>query len=232
MKRKHLTFLCLILSILGTATITQDSSFAASLWKFGFSINPESQNSIAMSENNQPIDSNKFPAATNQAVSPAAAPLPDYAAAEMVLSLLPTFENVAAKMQAQGKDGRIWSNYLQRHLGFTQQQVAAMRQISTDFKTAVLPIQNRAKQIITQRRAARASGQPTTPPPTELISLQQQRQTLALQYSNRLRTSLGAAPFQQLQQLLQRNDSELQTLTPAVRQEVRQQRGNLPANSN
>lgn len=236
MKRKYITAICITLSIFGMALIVHKPISAANLWENFFlrittsqTMNaslPENQIQLASTKNEKVVSQNS----ENQ-LNNANATLPEFAKAELILSLLPTLDSAAAKMQAQGKDGRIWSNYLERHLGFAPQQIAIIRQVSTEFGAAVQPTHNRAKQIIAERRAARSNGQRATPAPPELIALQQHRQSLAVRYGTRLRTLLGNAPFQQLEQLFQRNnDPELEALTPTVHEEIKQQWQNVPAN--
>lgn len=221
--------LCVAVLATGIQVFGVHTSFAANFWH-AVSWNPTEQELPVQNLSNNAHGNSVNP---NPVLTPASSdPLPEYASAEMVLTLLPSLESAAAKMQAQGKDGRIWSNYFQRHLGFTQQQVAIMRQVANEFGVAVQATHNRARAIIAQRRAARASGQPATPPPAELLALQQQRQALALQYGNRLRILLGNEPYQQVKRILERNEPELRTLTPETRQQIRQQWNNRSANGN
>ncbi|MDQ3798463.1 MAG: hypothetical protein M3384_03340 [Acidobacteriota bacterium] len=134
-------------------------------------------------------------------------PASDYVLFEMLFNSVKAHELSAAKLESEGKSGRIWREYFQNRAGLTTEQLNILRQTANEFMQAVEPTHRAAKEIINQRRAERANGQAPTPAPPQLVALQHQRQAIALTHRNRLQGMLGNEAFEQLRQFLRRNTS-------------------------
>jgi hypothetical protein len=141
---------------------------------------------------------------------------PDYVFFEMLFNRVKALDEAADKLESQGRSGKIWREYLQQRAGLNNQQASKLRQAADEFFRAVEPTHRQAMQIINQARANATSGQRPAPLPPQLLTLQQQRQTLALTHGVRLQTALGAEILERLRQLFTQNSSgAAQPLTSA-----------------
>lgn len=136
-------------------------------------------------------------------------PLSDEIAFDMFFMKVVSLEKTAARAVARGESGRIWSNYLQRE-GFTDNEIAVIRQIAKEHAAAILPIQARAVQIIKNGRAALSEGKTLPPAPPELAELQQQRNTIVIRNKTKLQNQLGVEAVVKAKLLMQKNSTSLQ----------------------
>lgn len=156
-------------------------------------------------------------------------PVPDEVAVEMFLARVISLEKAAAKAEAKGESGKLWRNYLERH-GFTDSEAAAIRSVANEFVRDILPLHQKALEIIKNGRAAMNRGGSLQLPP-ELAQMQKQRNALATRYKNRLQERLGNEALEKAKSLTPQNarnsltDSE-NLLTADERARLRQQRQN------
>jgi hypothetical protein len=136
--------------------------------------------------------------------------MPDYVVYDVLFNMVKVFDREAAKLESEGKNGKIWSEYFKHESGLTGEQVATLRKVADEFAVEIEPNRTRAMQIIKEARGAFPNGKikerDVPPPPSnELIALQQQRQEIALRYRDRLQNLLGNEVFGQFSQYLQQN---------------------------
>lgn len=129
---------------------------------------------------------------------------PDHIVFDMLFHMTKRLDEAAARLETQGRSGRIWREYFERHAGINMQQANLLRQVTNDFYRDVSPIHQQAMQIIIVRRNARAAGLPPTTTPPELSALQLQRQIIALRHRDRLSNLLGNEAFERLRQAMLR----------------------------
>jgi len=128
---------------------------------------------------------------------------PDHVFYDMFFNLVKSLDGAAAKRESDGGSGKMWRDYIKNRINLNPQQMAKVRRVTNQFQTAVRPIHERAMQIIAEKRASRSNGQPSSPPSQELVSLQEQRESIALTYGNRLKTTLDNETVEQLRQKMQ-----------------------------
>jgi hypothetical protein len=136
--------------------------------------------------------------------------MPDYVVYDVLFNMVKVFDREAAKLESEGKSGKIWSEYFKRESDLTDEQVATLRKVADEFAVEIEPNRTRAMQIIKETRAAFPNGkikEGDVPPPlsNELIALQQQRQEIALRYRDRLQNLLGNEVFGQFSQDILQN---------------------------
>lgn len=215
MKKKTIAVICAVLALTVTVALSKNSETISDFFSFSSNAQTTEQepsgNSVVTAENN----------ATKSTT-------PDYILFDMLFHLTKTLDRAAERLEAEGKSGRIWSEYFERHAGLSRQQANMLRNAADDFYRDVEPVHRRAGQIIAQQRDARANGQPPTPPPLELNALQQQRQAVALRHRDRLRDLVGSEVFERLRQLIQNQGNNTPPFDPTGLQMFRQQT-NQPA---
>ena len=159
-------------------------------------------------------------------------PIPDEVALEIFLARVMSLERAAAKAEAKGESGKLWRNYLERH-GFTDNEANAIRYIASEFVREILPLHQKALDIIKTGRAVASRGGSRQIPP-ELAAMQQERNALATRYKNRLQQQLGSETVEKIKVLMQQNSKSFLTdsenlLTTDDKLRLRQQRqNNLP----
>lgn len=202
MKRIIIAAVCAALTVTTTVALAKNSETIFNFFNF---------NAQAQIVEQQPAETSNV---TAQNTVPNA-PAPDYATFDMLFNLVHTFDEAAAKLESQGKSGKIWSEYIERHANLNKQQIALLRQVADEFNRGVEQTHKQAMQIIADRQAARANGQPATPPP-QLAALQLQRQAIALRHRDRLQTLVGAEILERLRHVLAPSaNSSVQSFNPA-----------------
>jgi hypothetical protein len=156
-------------------------------------------------------------------------PIPDEVAIEIFLARVISLERAAAKAEAKGESGKLWRNYLERH-GFTDNEANVIRGLANEFIKDILPLHQKALEIIKNGRAAMKKGTGLQLPP-ELKQMQQNRNALAARYKNRLQQRLGSGTVEKAKLLMQQNSKSFLTdsenpLTEQERLDLRQQRQN------
>lgn len=135
--------------------------------------------------------------------------LPDEIAFDVFLTRVATMEKAALKAETRGKSGAIWRNYLKGQ-GFTENEIAVIREAAKEYVETIAPIQTRAAQIIKTGRASLAQGKTLPPAPAELGDLQRQRNRLANRIKNKLQIELGAETVEKTKMLVQRSSNNIQ----------------------
>lgn len=159
-------------------------------------------------------------------------PISDEVTVEMFLVRVTSLERAAAKAEAKGESGKLWRNYLERH-GFTDNEATAIHSLANEFVREILPLHQKALEIIKNGRAAMNRGGSLQLPP-ELARMQQQRNALATRYKNRLQEQFGNETLEKAKLLMPQNAKNLLTdsenlLTADERLRLRDQRqNNLP----
>lgn len=215
MKKKIITLICVVLALTVTVALSKNSETISNFFSFSSNaqtLEQEPGGNLGVTSQND--------AATNTT--------PDYILFDMLFHLTKALDRAAARLEAEGKSGRIWSEYFERHAGLSRQQANMLRNAADDFYREVEPTHRRAGQIIAQQRNARTNGQPPTPPPSELNALQQQRQAVALRHRDRLRDLVGSEVFERLRRLIENQGNNTPPFDPSILQTVRQQT-NQPA---
>lgn len=231
MKKLIIIFAFLVVSVTSAVALATNSETIAKVLNIG--IKPQTDKQQANSIDS-PILPENFAPAIAQPVEPQNVPVqinnvdrqtPDYVFFDMLFNRVKSLDEAAAKLESEGKSGRIWSEYFQRQAGLSSQQVNKLRQVADEFGRAVDPTHRQAMQIINERRATGTNGQRPAPPSPQLLALQQQRQTIASNHGNRLRVQLGAEVVDKLRELLTQNSSgsDAQPLSPAERQLLHEQ---------
>lgn len=141
---------------------------------------------------------------TNQSETPVH--IPDNAFFDMLFNEVLSMERAAADLEAKGKNGEIWGGYFERQAGLTKSQIRELRKVTREFEREIIPVQRRALQIVTERRAQRARGEELSVS-EELILLQDKRNGTALRYGNRLQKRLGTPAIDKLREVLQQGTS-------------------------
>jgi hypothetical protein len=166
--------------------------------------------------------------------------IPDHITYDQLFRLVRLLDEQAAKLQAEGLDGKIWSEYFQRESGLTLQEVSVLRQTAAEFQIEIEPIDRRANEILVKRRAAYPGGQipegtQLPPPPTELIQLQEQRNQIALNKRDQLNNLLGTGAGSSgerfalfVQQNIANNMRVIETADPTRRARANQAISKLP----
>ena len=135
---------------------------------------------------------------------------PDYVVYDVLFNTVKMLNGESAKLEAEGKNGKLWDNYFEKREGLTREQIAALRQVADEYTRNLEPIHTQAMKIIAERRAVYENGsipegkQPL-PPSEELGKLESQRQQLALQHRDRLQQVLGEESFAQFNQAIKQN---------------------------
>jgi hypothetical protein len=195
MKKKIIVLLCAALALTVTVALSKNSETISDLFSFRTNAQTPEQNPA---ENSDVTDQKGVTDSTT----------PDFILFDLLFHLTKTMDQAAARLEAEGKSGRIWSEYYERHAGLSRQQANKLRQAADNFYREVEPVHRRAAQIVAQRRNSHANGQPPPLPSPELNALQKQRETIALRHRDRLRNLVGDEAFERLRQLMiQKPDS-------------------------
>jgi hypothetical protein len=125
---------------------------------------------------------------------------------DMLFNTILSMEKAAENLRSEGKSGDIWKGYFERRASLTRSQARELRRITAEFERKIAPIQIRAFQVISERRAARARGETTSKRSDELLSLQSQRDAIAIRYGTELLRSLGLPIVDKLREVMNQNN--------------------------
>jgi hypothetical protein len=145
-----------------------------------------------------------MPASPNpQPASDAAAP-PAYQVYHMFFMHLANLDAFAAKLEADGKDGKRWRTHDERFAGLTADEGDTMRKVAFDCNKA---LEDQDKKIQDAIRAIRQQYPNTFPivPPPELDQLWTDRTQIILSHMKQLQSLLGDSSFQKLDDYVQSN---------------------------
>jgi hypothetical protein len=118
-------------------------------------------------------------------------------------------KNKAEEMEREGKDAKLLRHMYKDEANLTDEEAAALDQVATECMSKVADLQSEANQIIARARARvpggrLEEGENVPPPPEELSTLQQARESIVLHARERLRTTFGAKSFAQFDGFVQR----------------------------
>lgn len=126
----------------------------------------------------------------------------------------------AEEEERNGRDGRELRSRYRREARLTEREASLLDEIASDSVNRVDELSARARQLIAEARARVPGGrlqrgQTPPPPPSELSSLQRQREDIVLRARGRLRREFGAQAFTRFDEFVQRNVADnMQPVAP------------------
>ncbi len=168
---------------------------------------------------------NQPPFTAGTLASPRPGRAPEHVVYRLFFHHLMALKDRAAEIERAGGNGTGLRAYYKTKANLTDEQSHTLDQIAADCERDVAALDAKAKAIITAFRAralAKNSVTGATLPalPTELKTMQQQRDTIILRARQRLRTALGEEAFRQLDDFIkvdaERNSkpAQLQSAVP------------------
>lgn len=142
---------------------------------------------------------------------------PDQVFFDMLFNTVLSMEKAAANLRSDGKSADIWEDYFERRASLTKLQASELRKVTAEFEREISPIQIRAVQVISERRAARARGETTSPVSEELHSLQSKRDAISIRYGNDLQRRLGLPVVDKLREVMKQTASDSPKIADADR---------------
>lgn len=237
MKKLIFASICVALACFTAFALAKNSLVTTYLLGINTAVESENLKDADQVSTNNLENLSSEPAIANQTTIVSKDQLPDHIFFDMILNTVLSMDKAAAKLEAEGKSGKIWKKFFEREGSLTESEVAILRKIAADFEQEVTPIQSRALQIITERRAARTAGQRLPRLPDEIKSLQSRRDAVSLRYGIRLQNELGVELIKKLRILLEKNTHGSEKLSDTERLELhnqiqhfRTQQNSLPQN--
>lgn len=136
--------------------------------------------------------------------------IPSHILYDQLFRLAVNFRRKAEEQRLKGESVSSLKDYFKDEAKLSDSQNQILEQTAIEYIQEVEPIDNQARQIIGQIRAQFQDGwvnegQQVPPPPTELATLQEQRNALALSYREKLQDSLGKENFESFDNFVQKN---------------------------
>ena len=173
------------------------------------------------------------PAEASRAAPPSAdeaAPLPEHVVYWHLFRHVVILDRKADELETRGEDGsRLRSLYRDR-ASLSAAQARTLSEIASDCNDEVATQDRRAEEVIRAARARLAKGrlakgEAPPPPPTELRSLQEERNSAVHRARDRLRRELGETEFARFDRFVAtRVASQIRNLSPALRAAAAQRR--------
>lgn len=118
-------------------------------------------------------------------------------------------KNKAEEIEREGKDAKSLRHLYKHEANLTDGEAALLDEVATECMSKVSEIEARATKIIAEARARVPGGrlnegEAVPPPPKELVSLQDDRESNVLQARERLRAAFDAQSFAQFDRFVQR----------------------------
>jgi len=131
------------------------------------------------------------------------ADIPQYILYDQLFRLVVKFKKKAVEKEADGTPIPALRDYFQRAGKLSDEQTQSLQEIAANYVTAVEQIDSQAHTIIQTARERIPQGRATIDkkllePPAELLTLQKKREELALEYRDRLKSSLSPEGFELL----------------------------------
>ena len=176
-------------------TIAGVSLIAILLGVFAFDSGRATKGQTSTTAQSQPVQ------ATPQSPHPANAP--EHIVYRQFFQHLMALKDRANEVERKGGDGRGLRGYFKDKAKLNDDQSSLLDQVAADCERDVAKLDSRAKKIIDAYRAQFPKGKATNsqklpPLPSELQSLQQQRDMTILRARKRLQNALGETAFHQL----------------------------------
>lgn len=115
-----------------------------------------------------------------------------------------------AEREGKNAEAQVLRSIYKREAKLNEREAALLDEVASDAMNRVDELLARGQQVIAEARARVPGGQlkkgeAPPPPPAELETLQQERETIILQARERLRAELGAEAFTRFDDFVQRN---------------------------
>lgn len=132
---------------------------------------------------------------------------------DQLFRLSVNFQKKAEEQRLKGESITTLKDYFKDEAKFSDSQNQIFEQLAIEYIQEVEPIDNQARQIISQIRQQFQDGwvnegQEVPPPPTELGTLQGRRNSLALSYREKLQNLLGNDDFERFDSFVQNSFSQ------------------------
>lgn len=131
----------------------------------------------------------------------AATEIPQYVLYEQVFRLTIAFKIKAEADEEGGEEASAFATYFKDKAQLTEPENEILKQVAAEFIQEVQSIDEDAEELIGQLR--KGSSEDYIEPPQELLTLQEERNSVALLYRSQLQTLLGTARFTQFDNFIQ-----------------------------